>query len=118
MVSALVGMKFIKGGRNPAYGLDCWGLVMEVYRQYGVGLPDLRMNTLPNARWREVESPIPADAPLVVLISIHPKYIDHAGVYIGKEGILHTTAATGAVLSRISTMENRIRGYYRYVQDN
>ena len=114
MVNDLVGVKYIKGGRNPLYGLDCWGLVMEVYKRYGIVLPDMQLTL--DTCWKQVMVPI--SVPLVVLISLHPIYLNHAGVFVGRGRILHTTEKTNAVIVHISSLGNRIKGYYKYVQDN
>ena len=130
-MSGLVGMKFVDQGRDAAVGLDCWGLVIEAYRREGMWVPDFRVGAFAFAaigaitdaecgspRWIEVEEPVDADAPLVVLMRMHKKYITHAGVYIGKGQILHTTGATNAVMARIDSLKPVIVGYYRYDSGN
>jgi cell wall-associated NlpC family hydrolase len=112
MVKGLVGMRFVKGGRNPRYGLDCWGLVMEVCGRYGVKVPDVRIGEF-DKHWEAVEVPNEGD---VALIAIHPEHVNHAGVYVGDGRIIHTTAATGAVVTHVKAFGDRIVGYYRYVQ--
>lgn len=37
----LIGVPFMWGGRDPAVGLDCWGLFMEVQRRFGFAVPDV-----------------------------------------------------------------------------
>ena len=31
----LIGVPFVNRGRDATYGLDCYGLVKEVYKRYG-----------------------------------------------------------------------------------
>jgi len=127
----LVGGQFVNGGRDIVTGMDCWGLVMEVYRRYGMDVPDftvsafsyetidmLTMGAAISKTWDEVKWPVDADAPLVVMMRIHPKYVTHAGVFVGDNRVIHTMQATGVVLSNIGSLRSRITGYYRYVANN
>ena len=36
----LIGVPFKNHGRDVKTGLDCYGLVMEVYRRFGIRLPE------------------------------------------------------------------------------
>ena len=127
----LVGKKFVNGGRNIATGLDCWGLVIEVYKRYGIAVPDFTIDAFAFQAidmltgeaaelrvWEEVHTPENKDAPLVVLMRMHPKYVTHAGVYIGENRIIHTMKMTGVITSLATALERVIAGYYRYVEDN
>lgn len=130
-LSDLIGVRFVDRGRNKDDGLDCWGLAMEVFRRYGIELPDFIVSAFDfkiidemaheatgfNA-WKEVGYVTNEDAPLVVLMRMHPAFITHAGVYIGDSRIIHTTQYTGAVISKVGMVQSRIAGYYRYVKDN
>ncbi len=130
-VSRLVGGRFVDGGRNVLTGLDCWGLVMEVYKMCGTKVPDFAVGAFDFAvinalmdeavgsgDWEEVVKPVDNDAPLVVLMRMHPGLITHAGVYIGGNRIIHTMKMTGIILSRMDSLQSRITGYYRYVDSN
>ena len=130
-VGDLVGRKFVEGGRSLDTGLDCWGLVMEVYKRYGVRIPDFVIDTfafravdalvgeeIETRRWEEVYTPADKDVPLVVLMRMHPVLITHAGVFIGHNKVIHTMKGTGVILSKASALQSRIAGYYRYVPGN
>lgn len=41
----LLGLPFADGGRGPD-SYDCWGIVREVYRRYGVTLPDYPISAM------------------------------------------------------------------------
>lgn len=125
-VDDLVGVPFVNKGRDVAIGLDCWGLVMEVFRRYGVELPDFVVDAFAfktidvligeattSQSWEEVYKPCDGDVPLVVLMRIHPILITHAGVYIGNNKIIHTIGNTNTVISKVGLLGNRIVGYYR-----
>ena len=130
-VGDLVGSKFMEGGRSMLTGMDCWGLVMEVFKRYGITIPDFIIDTfafrvidafaseaIATRKWEEVYQPQDKDVPLVVLMRMHPVLITHAGVFIGNGKIIHTMKGTGVIMSRASALQSRIVGYYRYVQDN
>ena len=72
----LIGGRFVNGGRSVAKGLDCWGLVMEVFRRYGVELPDFTVDAFACIAidvlageavvlriWEEVCEPLDKDVP-------------------------------------------------------
>lgn len=131
MVEGLVGIPFLNRGRNVKEGLDCWGLVMEVFRRRGIILPDFDVDSFAfqaidalageevgYRTWEEVYRPLDTDAPLVVLMRMHPVYVTHAGAFLGFNRILHTTKATGSILSRADALAGHIKGYYRYVDGN
>ncbi len=125
-VSRLVGTKFVDGGRVIGEGVDCWGLVMEVFRLNGVELPDFTVDAfsfvmidrtankaMGAPTWEEVYHPQDEDAPLVVLMKMHPTLITHVGAYVGNNRIIHTMKGTDAIISRASALKTRIVGYYR-----
>jgi len=50
-----------------------------------------------------------------VLMRMHPKFVTHAGVFIGHGKIIHAMAMTGVTISRVASMKGRITGYYRHI---
>ena len=127
----VIGTPFKNRGRNIATGLDCWGLVMYVFGLCRVSLPDFNADafqyavndrkvtdSLKDGKWEAVQYDPESNEPLVVVMKMHPKYIAHVGVYVGDGRILHTTEGTGAILSKITTLQRRIVGFYRYVDSN
>ncbi len=126
-ISDLIGGRFVNGGRSVVKGLDCWGLVMEVFRRYGITIPDFTVDAfayqtinalageaVETRKWEEVYKPKDKDAPLVVLMRMHPKLITHAGVFLGDNRIIHTMKSTGIITSKTtSSLQSRITGYYR-----
>ncbi len=127
----LIGKKFVNGGRDVQTGMDCWGLVMEVYRRYGITIPDFTVDAfafhaidllageaMVERVWEEVCHPYSREAPLVVLMRMHPELITHAGVFVGNKRIIHTMKGTGVIMSHTAPLQSRIAGYYRYVQNN
>jgi cell wall-associated NlpC family hydrolase len=124
LATDLLGVPFVDGRRGPD-GYDCWGLVREVFRRYGVELPDYKLccrdsegfNGLYAAelsRWTRREAP---DIPIPAVVAIrfnHPVFVNHVGVYIGDSKFLHTREKTGVVIERTDAPYWRriIEGFY------
>lgn len=126
MINDLIGKPFVDHGRGPD-GYDCWGLVREVYRRYGIDLPDYSISAAACERvqgeieeakkseqWVELEKP---EVPCVMVIKSHPVFHNHLGVYVGKGRFLHVSTTKSVVVERISSPAWRrlIRGYWQYV---
>ncbi|HWR42778.1 C40 family peptidase [Sporomusa sp.] len=118
----LIGLPFIDGGRDPAVGLDCWGLSAEVFRRYGINLPDYKISCEDASRihsevkdqqacWRRCEKEIPVPALVVIRFTV---YCDHTGVYIGQGRFIHTRKSIGVNIDRIDSpaWAKRIEGFY------
>lgn len=121
-IDDLIGLPFIDGGRDPAAGLDCWGLSTEVFRRYGIELPDYKISCEDTSRihseineqrpfWRRCEGEIPVPALVVIRFAI---YCDHTGVYIGQGRFIHTYKEIGVSIDRIDNpaWAKRIEGFY------
>jgi cell wall-associated NlpC family hydrolase len=128
----LIGVPFEDCGRDPARGMDCWGLVMEVYRRTGVEVPDYG-KSVPSAyasadadgqyraadttgKWRKVDTPEPGD-----LVAMHtdmrmPGVVNHFGVCLGGGKFIHTCRNRKCEVARLGAIEwaHRVRGYYRW----
>jgi cell wall-associated NlpC family hydrolase len=118
----LIGLPFIDGGRDPAVGLDCWGLSTEVFRRYGINLPDYKISCEDASRihsevaeqragWRRCEQEIPVPALVVIRFTV---YCDHTGVYIGQGRFIHTRKGLGVNIDRVDNpaWAKRIEGFY------
>lgn len=118
----LIGVPFVDGGRDPAVGLDCWGLSTEVFRRWGIELPDYRISCEAASLidrefkeqiqfWRRCEGEIPVPALVVIRFAA---YCDHTGVYIGQGRFIHTRKGIGVNIDRIDSpaWAKRIEGFY------
>lgn len=118
----LIGLPFVDGGRDPAAGLDCWGLSTEVFRRYGVELPDYKISceeaslishkvNEQRPHWRRCTGEIPVPALVVIRFA---GYCDHTGVYIGNGRFIHTRKGVGVNIDRIDNpaWAKRIEGFY------
>lgn len=122
IITDLIGIPFIDGGRTTK-GLDCWGLVLEVYKRYGIELKDYKICCEAASRigneidlnrpyWKRVdgEPPVPA----LVVIRFGSEFCNHTGVYIGNQQFIHARNQTGVAIDRIDSINwrNRIEGFY------
>lgn len=119
----LIGKKFVDGGRGPG-AYDCWGLVCEVFRRYGMELPDYRISCLESSRiGAKIDEERPAwvqypkanpPVPSVVAIRFNSPVANHLGVYVGGGRFLHTAQKMGVNVDRIDHpyWRQRIEGFY------
>ena len=117
-----VGIPYKHLGRDLT-GLDCWGLIVSIYKDYGVELFDLENYEQEWARrgknffednkyenWQRIISPAPGD---VILITYPRDVIGHAGVFLERGKFIHATRS-GIVIERIKNWKHKIKGYYRW----
>lgn len=118
----LIGLPFVDGGRDPTVGLDCWGLSTEIFRRYGVDVPDYKISCEDASSinhklkeqlqfWRRCEGEIPIPALVVIRFTV---YCDHTGVYIGQGRFIHTRKGVGVNIDRVDSpaWAKRIEGFY------
>lgn len=125
----LIGVPFVNRGRDVAHGLDCYGLVKEVYKRYGYDIPEYdtdyndmeRINGLITGNtkgypWKKIDVP---KVPCLIAIRFGSPagVVNHTGVYIGGDRFIHTRARIGVNIDRISSPAWRrvIVGFYEYV---
>lgn len=119
----LVGVPFKDGGRD-INGLDCWGLVREIYKRFGYDFPVYEISCYDNINvTQEMERnrefwiknyPPNIPVPCVVAFKISSPMVNHVGVYLGDNYFIHTRELTGTVIERIDSpiWRHRIEGYY------
>ena len=120
----LIGVPFVDGGRNPKVGLDCYGLVTEVFKRFAVNLPDYRICCEDTAtineeinkqrpRWIK-QDPTNLPVPCLVVIKFNTVFCNHTGVYIGNGKFIHTRQRIGVNVEDIDSIiwKRRIDGFY------
>ena len=118
LISDLVGKPFKDGAMGPdAY--CCWGLAVEVFRRYGIKLPDYWTDCVTVAsgvtenrdKWVRCTGKIPVPALIVFTTA---GVCDHVGVYIGNGRFIHAHETAGVVVTRTDHpfWKKRIEGYY------
>lgn len=125
----LIGIPFVNNGRDHRTGFDCYGLVMEVYRRFGIELPEFtadwddedKINSIVqreagSSAWKRVEQPLPVPCLVALRMGTPPGIVNHTGVYLGNGKFIHTRAKIGACISRIDSPAWRgvIEGFYVY----
>lgn len=121
-----LGVPFKHRGRTVEEGLDCWGLVIDVYRRtFGVEVRDLD-NYEPRwsrneknlfvenyyKSWNKVDKPQFLD---VVLFKIRANVPNHAGIYLTGGRFLQSVTDIGVVTSELEDRYNKaLVGAYRY----
>lgn len=127
----LIGTPFVNRGRDAKTGLDCYGLVKEVFRRYGHEIPEYdtqynyddmcRVNELisgnvKNYPWKEIKEP---KVPCLIAIRFgSPEgVVNHTAVYIGDGRFIHTRERIGVCIDRLSNpaWHRVIVGFYEYV---
>lgn len=123
-----VGIPFRFGGRDRR-GLDCYGLVVLVYReQFGIELPDYLTHYGPEPTrhtlqrtyetalsqpcWQLTKRPRTGD---VVLLKVFGLPI-HCGLVVGQHTMLNTRIDVASCLERLDGFQwrDRVVGYFRY----
>lgn len=126
--SDLIGVPFVSGGRSKEEGLDCYGLVLEVYKRNGIALPEyytesydskIVSSIMLNSRdtsgfWQRLEVP---EHLAIMGICFNCQAINHVGVYIGDGKFIHTRQRIGVNIDRVESpaWHRLIEGYYRYI---
>ena len=136
----LIGIPFEHAGRVPfrgkrfltyGRGIDCYGVLLEIYRRQGIMVADPFACTLPDWGTREpgadpltwiktnlkdwTKIPEPVDG-CAVAFSRHGKAADHVGVMVSPYQFVHAIEVAGTVVSRLDrTPWADIRiGFYEY----
>lgn len=127
----LIGIPFVDGGRDPAVGLDCWGLFRLAMTRFGHCVPDFDVSCFDTPEiaataaveaisgpWERISSPEPGCAVLMSLDPDLPGLIQHFGVYIGEGRFIHTLKKTRASLASVHHpfWSGKIKGYYRWTR--
>jgi len=115
-ITALINRRvpFVAGGRDPERGLDCWGLVVHVLGYRG---RTVREDWAPGSVSEvaclikdqiECDDWMLADpGPWLVVAMGTKNRIYHVGVSVPGGHILHTTPATGIVMSRRMMLDDQ-----------
>jgi cell wall-associated NlpC family hydrolase len=126
-IDDLLGKPFQDGGRGPD-SYDCWGLAVEVFRRYGMTLPDYQIGCHDTAAifdrynaekqhrfWKEVtaDPAVPA-VPALIFMRFAAPVGNHVGVYIGQGRFIHARAKTRSCIERVDSpqWQKAIIGYY------
>jgi hypothetical protein len=121
MFRDLIGVKFLDHGRSKE-GLDCYGLVIEVYKRIGINLPDVEYKATDIETSRNVDKQLRELIPMDKIEQPIKNCIvelavlgdpSHVGIYLGKGDFLHTNRKNGVVIEKLQRWENRISAFYK-----
>ena len=129
--SDLIGVPFKNQGRDKNTGLDCYGLVMEVYKKIGIQLPEYyadwdnveKINSIiqqevGTSLWKKVDgSHIPIPCVMAIRFGVPKGVVNHTGVYVGNGKFIHIRENVGVCVDRISSpaWKKQIEGFYEYI---
>ena len=131
----LIGVPFKNRGRDMD-GFDCYGLVQEMYRRYGISIPDytadfddlekvnelITSKTAISSNWRRIEpdEELPVPCLLAIQFGTPNGIVNHTGCYIGNGRFIHIRANIGVCVDRIDSPAWRhvIEGFFEYVGDS
>jgi N-acetylmuramoyl-L-alanine amidase len=83
-----LGTRYVWGGTTPN-GFDCSGLILYVYRNFGISLNRVASDQARQGRWVAKENLRPGD--LVFFATDGGTYLSHAGIYIGGGNMIHAS---------------------------
>lgn len=120
MAEAFVGVPYKHRGRD-FFGMDCLGLVLKFYAQFGIILPDYEYSE----NWkRNGENRFLEEIPKFFEKVNEPKSLDlvafencfgeaiHIGIIIGDGKFIHGTK-NGVCVDRLFKFQGKIAGFYR-----
>lgn len=130
----LIGVPFANRGRDVKTGLDCYGLVKEVYKRFGHDIPEYtadyddvkKVNELITGKtsiksnWKKVNIDVmPVPCLLAIRFGVPPGVVNHTGVYIGDGKFIHIRENIGVCVDRINSpaWKRQIEGCYEFVGD-
>ncbi len=101
-----LGVPYMWGGASP-YGMDCSGLVQNIYREQGILLPRVSRQQF------QIGQPIPPNllqfGDLIFFNKYGYGYANHVGIYIGDGQFIHASASKGVIISRLNKLYFRAR---------
>lgn len=131
--SDLIGVPFRNRGRDVKTGLDCYGLVMEIYRRYGISIPEYtedfdnleKVNALITegvaikSNWRRVEGELPVPCLVAIRFGVPKGMVNHTGCYIGNGRFIHIRQNIGVCVDNINSpaWKHVIEGCFEYIGD-
>ena len=128
IIRKYLGIRYKHGGRTKQEGMDCYGLLIAIYADYGYKIDDLHgyeenfaatgkdyIVENYHKQWHQVVTPHTLD---VVLFKNFDGVVNHIGVYMSRNRVLHCTRA-GVVMLSIDNkfIFSKIAGFYRYKGD-
>jgi len=131
----LIGVPFLNQGRDIKNGLDCYGLVKEVFARCDKEIGEywcdaynkeyinkVLRQAVSTTSWKEIDyqngEPIPVPALVALRFNSPPGIVNHTAVYIGNGLMIHTRERIGVCVDRIDSpmWRKQIVGIYEFVR--
>jgi cell wall-associated NlpC family hydrolase len=121
-ISKYIGTPYKQHGRSIEEGLDCYGVVILIYKEQGIKIPDIYYPDTDIATNKRIMESLESTIPNKKLDKPEPYCIieftvlgepSHVGIYIGNNEFIHSSQKTGVVIDKLWRWEKRIRGFYR-----
>jgi hypothetical protein len=112
------GTPYVWGGQDMNKGVDCSGLVCEVFKEAGIHIPDTTAAGMfsDSKRFAPVNKDAlrPGDLIFYYTDKKNPNRVSHVGIYAGKGMVKHASSSRGTVTDPMSNLKYPIAGYRRY----
>ena len=132
--SDLIGVPFKNRGRDVQSGLDCYGLVMEVFKRFGKVIPEYhedfnnieKVNALITSKtaiesdWAKVDRmEMPVPCLIAIRFGVPAGIVNHTACYIGNGKFIHIRENIGVCIDNINSpaWSKVIEGCYEFVGD-
>ena len=123
----LIGIPFVSHGRDAKKGLDCYGLLKELYFRKNIKLEEYYIDAFDSItinkeimknkkridKWEKVTEPHELD---VICFKFNCDVVNHVGCYIGDGKFIHTRQKIGVNVDNINSpaWKRRIDSIYKY----
>lgn len=131
----LIGTPFANRGRDISKGVDCYGLVMEIFKRCGHNIPEYTADydnveavneliagkTAIKSNWKRLDAEhLVVPCLMAIRFGVPKGVVNHTGVYIGNGKFIHIRENTGVCVDRINSpaWKRQIEGYYEFVGDS
>jgi cell wall-associated NlpC family hydrolase len=99
IINSYMGAPYKKNGTS-RLGIDCSGLVREVYRRYsGISLPHDTKKLYTLVKKVEKKNLLYGD---LVFFSFNSREISHVGIYVGEKKFVHASSSQGVIVSSLN----------------
>lgn len=111
------GTPYVWGGQNLSKGIDCSGLVCEVYKNAGIDLGDsTAAGYFGDKRFKPTtrEALRPGDLIFYHSDKKNPGKVSHVGIYMGDGKVKHASSSKGTVTVPMTSLKYPVAGYRTY----
>jgi cell wall-associated NlpC family hydrolase len=114
----LLGVPFLWYGRDPAVGLSCIGLPIEIYRRAGLHVLDPSVPGVDReaveAQWKVIEMPPFREMDVMNLGRPGREVASHYGIFLEDGRLLHSEENRGVVVDHFENIDLWIDCAYRW----